>query len=325
MTSSSVGTPLDFSQRDGYVTLEAAWTQTEPVHVQVETEEGTESFPLLIGVKQGMRFARSPYGYPGPSRAFFTRDHVQQYLRLAAGEGWVGTYLRCHPIHGPRLKSTIDMPDAVLHHSGDVALVDLGTDDGKSLLSGYHKNMRRDIRRASRDGIVIEITMLEDGVERFAPLYADAMDRLNARPSLRYDRNYLERFANAVGESGFFSCAILADSIIAMCMLVVTGKTCQYHLSAGAASGPKGFENGMKLALHAGLVEAAKRGAVSANLGGGVGGADDGLWRFKTRFSSRIEPYLTLRTVADRIAFEELFTVDSASAVRGDSFPPSID
>ena len=47
-------------------------------------------------------------------------------------------------------------------------------------------------------------------------------------------------------------------------------------------------------------------GAKILHLGGGLGGADDSLYRFKLGFGTDVHPFYTLRVVHDRATYDEL-------------------
>jgi len=63
-------------------------------------------------------------------------------------------------------------------------------------------------------------------------------------------------------------------------------------------------------------------GVSSVNMGGGLGGATDGLLAFKLRFGGEKIPFQTFRIIPDSTNFESAFQVPAIEALSGNPFPP---
>jgi hypothetical protein len=94
------------------------------------------------------------------------------------------------------------------------------------------------------------------------------------------------------------------NSIAAAVMLVETDGIVEYHLmgvnEAFVSEGPA------KLILHVARGWAKERGDRYFHLGGGVGGANDSLLRFKAGFSPLRFPFYTFRVIVDPKEYRRL-------------------
>jgi len=321
---------FDFYHTPGYHALAEARGEGEGWLLGVEDAGELVAVPLLLrriaGAEgaadgsataagdPGWRDATSVYGYPGPVA---TRPDPPAALLAAfraaltaelGRRGVVAVFSRLHPL--------LDQP-ALLTGLGDVVpggetvSIDL-TLPAAERRRRYRTSHRYDIDRLLRRGLIGAPDLERRHLDAFVALYGQAMDRVGGGAEHRFARGDLERLL-AVPEAAavLMVCRAAGDRPRA----AAAGPACagiflscrgiaQYHLAATAPA----FErwSPLKLLIDAAAEHAAAGGARVLHLGGGVGGADDGLLHFKRGFSDRRHRFATWRWVVDPAAYREL-------------------
>ncbi len=246
------------------------------------------------------------YGYTGAawSPDWRDADHAAAWRATAdalRGEGVVSLLVRGHPL----LPVPQPLPaGSVLRQEGVVVVMDLGRDD-----EAYWASMRRDhrgeLRRALRDGLRTEVTRDPGRFEAFHALYLATMARVGAGAAYAFDA---ERLRALLVEDAFGSHLVEAyddDRLLASALFVAHPPFAHYFLAASAPDPRHGSRPG-RLVIHRARELLADAGCRELNLGGGVGAAEDGLFRFKAQFSERRAPFATLRWVLDPERYRDL-------------------
>jgi hypothetical protein len=263
--------------------------------------------PLLlreIPGGSGLRDVTCPYGYASPARsaeapAPFVDDALQAVGRRLRELGAVTWFLRLHPLLDegwhPRIGTV------VLH--GHTVSVDLTLDDAtyRSQLRGSH---RREIERARRSGVSAVNDPSMEHLDRFLALYEATMRRVGAADYYQFPRRYFGALAR-LGDDLQLWVALADGVVIAGALFCVARETgiVQYHLSAVDPGYRQ--QQPTKLLIDSVRAWGADNGLRQLHLGGGRGGTDDPLFRFKRGFSADTYRFRTVRVRLDEAAYVE--------------------
>jgi hypothetical protein len=313
----------DFYHLPGYVELSAKRDGGRAAALWVDDERGQMLLPLVIrpigldGVD-----ASSPYGYPGPlaSRpddAPFIGEALAAGLPALAEAGIVSCFVRLHPLLNPVPPAG---PWTIVRH-GDTVGIDLSQPE-ETLWRETRHDHRSHIRAAERARYVARIDAAMAHLPTFQRLYQATMRRVGASAFYLFDDAYFRQLRDVLGDRLHLWLVEAEGHVAAAGLFVETSGIVQYHLSATDESFARLAPN--KLMLHAVRAWARERGDAWLLLGGGVGAADDSLFRFKAGFSSLRFPFHTLRIVVRPAAYAELLrerAPSASAATASDWFP----
>jgi lipid II:glycine glycyltransferase (peptidoglycan interpeptide bridge formation enzyme) len=156
-------------------------------------------------------------------------------------------------------------------------------------------------------------------------IYRETMDRVQAKESYYFGRDYFARLAEMPGH---VHCGVVESEgrPAAACIFFECGGIVQAHL--GGTRSEFLNKSPFHLLLYSAAEWARARGNRYLHMGGGVGGSNDRLLQFKRGFSPLRFPFSTLRLVTDEGKYRALTTRRArAAAVSveevscGDFFP----
>ena len=295
----------DFYHLPSYARMSAVTEKGEPYGLFV-TEAGRSLFlPLIIRSiphADGARDATSPYGYPGTlviapeeERASFARDALLFARAWLSSQGIVSLFVRQNPVLGPAVDFSGAEGAASVSH-GETIVIDLRATE-EAMWSQTMSGHRNEINRSVRAGHVASIDTEFRHLDRFVAIYQDTMARVGASAYYFFDRAYITALREALGPSLSLAVVTIGDVVAAAGLFVETCGIVQYHLSGTDPAFMK--ERPTKLMLHHVRGWAKARGNTVMHLGGGVGGAEDSLFKFKAGFSKGRAAFHTLRMIAD--------------------------
>lgn len=308
----------DFYHLAGYHLLAFQRGEGTPFLFVVEDAGHFVALPLLLrpvegGSRRGLEQwfdATSVYGYAGPvtSKEDLPSSLVTKFrIELATtlrDMRVVSVFSRLHPLF-PQV--------GVLQGLGRVKAVGTTVSINLELQpeeqwAQYRENHRRDIRRLRRLGWASRScagqSCVDEYVDSFLETYRATMDRLNASGYYYFDRQYVRGLLSISGvEFRIFlaesSGTIGAAGIFSLCNGIV-----QYHLGGTKTEFLKYAP--MKMLFDDVRLWASRVGATRFHLGGGVGGTEDSLFRFKAGFSTERHEFQTWRWVLDDEAYRAL-------------------
>lgn len=254
----------------------------------------------------GLRDAIGVYGYgspaatPGMSATVLARA-FDRIGAAAADMRLVTAFSRLHPLLPLDLGRTQDRLRVV--RSGVTAGVDLLV-DRTELWGSLRKGHRSDIRRLQGRGYRVawdDWSRLPD----FVRMYGQTMERVEASDYYRFPVDYFTALRDDLAGRVLFGLVRAPDgSLVSGALFFRCEGIMQYHLSATT---PEGLRLGAGKLL---IWEAAQRGADAGahvlHLGGGYGGAEDSLLRFKLGFATNRYTFDTLRFITDAESYAEL-------------------
>lgn len=300
-------TPHDFYHLPCYALLESLAVPGRAL--AYHDPEGGLLVPLIRRpVSGGGADAVSPYGYAGPlsSAAPGAADLTDVWARfVAAGReaGLVTSFLRLHPLLGAADPPGVTDAAVEAVATGRTVSIDLTLDE-ESLRRTLRENHRRDVRKLLQRGFSVRHER-RASLDDFGRLYRAAMRRHGAEERYLFGDDYLQRLAGCLG-SALHYCSVLGPDGDTACAGLFTrvGDIVQYHLGATAEKWLQ--DSPSKLMFVAMRDRARAQGARVLHLGGGVGGREDSLLRFKRGFGTDEHVYATVRVTHDAAAYRAL-------------------
>lgn len=280
-----------------------------PWMVHYAEEEGGILFPLLLrNINHSpYRDATSVYGYAGPlsygRHAPGIAGRFQAALReLFLKEKIVSVFSRLHPY----IQGQEGLLDGMgeLEDLGRVVNIDL-TARPEEQWSQVSRRFRSYINKA-RKTYRVRRAETDADLERFVALYQQTMKRLGAHPRYYFKKAYYNELWH--GHS-FRTEMLMAEDpqtgqVISAAMFVLCCDMVQYHLSG--TDGAYIDLHPVKLLIDEMRLQATREGKRYFNLGGGIGGHEDSLFEFKSRFSKDYREFFIWKFIADEDRYRQL-------------------
>ena len=332
--------PHDFYHRPEYVGLDADWNRARPRAFLARAGDAELFVPYLLRRCDALgpqavdgetaSDVVSPYGYPGlllseaaRGSARFAREAMRCLCETLREMGVCSAFFRMHPLLGDGIPALF--PEGFFTPGGETVAMDLTLDD-RQLWKAVREGHQWTIKKCVRLGFVPRMVALRDHIDAFMEIYRDTMDRVQARESYYFGRDYFARLAEMPER---VHCCLVEwqGRPAAACIFFECGGIVQAHLG-GTRSEFLG-RSPFHLLLYFAAEWARSRGNRYLHMGGGVGGSSDRLLQFKRGFSPLLFPFWTLRLVTDPETYREL-TVRRARAadvpveeMAGDDFFPA--
>lgn len=329
----------DFYHLPAYVALEAERMQAQPAAFLAEDGTRRLFVPFLqracgamfpeAGFGAELSDVTSPYGYPGPvlsdaarQAPDFTRAALEAMGKTLSTRGVCSAFVRLHPLLNQGFRFIL--PADVLTHHGETVAIDLTLDDNvlwKQIRDGHQWT----INKARRLGFTARMAPLGEHLDVFMAIYQETMDRVKAKETYYFGRDYFERLA-AMPEQVHCGIVLSKGTVIAACIFLECGGIVQAHL--GGTRSDFLPRSPFHLALHHAMLWAKARGNRYLHLGGGLGGANDSLLQFKAGFSPLRFPLLAMRLVTNEASYRRLVELRAQAcrvppeALLGSSFFP---
>jgi hypothetical protein len=256
----------------------------------------------------------SPYGYPGvivSDAAKGDRDFIKTALVLAierlGAEGVCAAFLRQHPVLSPSFDD-LDLPGMTLRRVPTVAVSLQATES--EIWARTRKGHQSTINRCTRLGHVARIGTWQEHGAAFREIYRETMDQASAAGHYYFDDAYFDAL-QALGNHVHLCIVEAAGDIAAACLLFECHGVVHAHL--GGTRERYRSQSPFSLLLHFARLWARERGNHVLHLGGGVGGADDPVFKFKEGFSRDRLDYVTVQLVIDQARYKSLVHARSAS------------
>ena len=251
----------------------------------------------------------SVYGYPGVLtsidedsefadhfRDIFQSELLQVFKQLSV----VTFFSRTNPL----------LPNTWMLE-GMAEIFPLSTTIAIDLLTGEEEQLRQmskghkyDIRKACKNGVIVEEDISFQYIDDFILIYNETMKRNNASAHYYFPKKYYLQLKKSFKDSIRLYFAKIDGVEISASMFFFEGNIIQYHLSGSL---PEYFHlNGAKLILDHVRRLGKQNGFAWLHLGGGVGSSEDNLFRFKAGFSKLRLPFHIVRMVINQDVYAEL-------------------
>lgn len=245
------------------------------------------------------------YGYGGPLSSdddpSFLEEAERALVECLAERKVIGGFTRFHPVLGNvRLaRGAFEvMPDR------QTVAIDLTLGVDEMLRTSIHQKHRNAINKARREGLTVEFDHDLCFLDEFRGLYTATMDRLSADDFYYFGDEYFSELRRCFYGRVFLGLARHKGQVVSAALFFVDGPWAHYHL-AGSREDALGLSPNT-LMLYEAALECGRMGAALLHLGGGLSGReDDGLFRFKARFSPLRFEFNTGRLIVLREAYAE--------------------
>jgi hypothetical protein len=306
----------DIYHLPGYHRLAAANGEGTPFLFCYEDSGDFIAVPLLIRpipLKTGkdcsgdvLYDATSVYGYPGPvaSRADLPERVVSRFKTCLSDElrrrRVVSVFSRLHPlIHSCPLLNGLGRIARV----GTTVSIDL-THPEEEQRRSYRRDHKRDINALKREGYSISHDLSRRYLDEFIDIYYETMDRVGASEDYYFSYDYFRELFSEQSENVHLFVAMLEGRLVAGAIVTICDGIVQTYLSGHRAIG--GRLAPKKLLIDEVRKWAVEQRAHTFHLGGGVGGKEDSVYRFKAGFANQEHEFHVWRWVLDDEAYDAL-------------------
>lgn len=257
---------------------------------------------------KGIYDSITPYGYGGVLFKGDTSETNRQafweaYLEKMAEERIVDNFVRYHP---------------VIRNAGPMRpisnVIDLGKTIAMNLVSpeliweNIHSKNRNMIRKAEKNGIVIEHGQGMDLFDKFIEIYNATMDKDHAEEYYYFKRPFYESIHNDLRNNYEMFYAMLDGEIIAMSIMLFGNRQMHYHLSGSVLE----YRNlaPSNLLLYKAAAWGCEQGFKTFHLGGGVGSGEDNLYKFKAAFNKNSDYQFSIgKQIFNQEKYDELVRI----------------
>ena len=262
----------------------------------------------------------SPYGYPGillsESAAMtpeFLQSAMSEFISKLRERNVCSAFLRMHPILNQGLNEIYSSD--ICKVSGHTVGVDISLSI-EEIWSQTRSDHRKDINRHKRSGLIASMVPFEDYFDEFFDCYNQTMERVNAKQLYYFDRNFFSSWLDNLKEHIHLGIVKFDDEVMCACLFTECSGIVQSYLSGTKNKFLK--QSPDKLLFNYVRFWAKERGNKFVHLGGGYGGAKDGVYNFKAGFSKQIYTFLTFRLITNVEKYHHLVELQ-ASALETDS------
>ena len=250
----------------------------------------------------------TPYGYGG---VLFDGDASEAncqafwkaYLAEMEKEHIVDNFVRYHPV----LKNAVPMkPISNVIDLGKTIAMDLASPE--LIWENIHSKNRNMIRKAEKNGIVIEHGQGMDLFDKFIDIYNATMDKDHAEEYYYFKRPFYESIHKDLRDNYELFYAKLEDKIIAMSIMIYANGRLNYHLSGSDIE----YRNlaPSNLLLYKAALWGCEKGMKTFHLGGGVGSGEDNLYKFKAAFNKVSDYQFSIgKQIFDQQKYDELVKI----------------
>ena len=188
-------------------------------------------------------------------------------------------------------------------NAGTTVAIDLSKSDADQL-KDISKGHKYDIRKAKREGVIVIEDKGFQYIDNFINIYNETMNRVNSDDYYYFVKDYYTNLKDKLGNSVKLYFAKLGDIFIGTSMFLCSNGIIQYHLS-GTPLKHINF-SGAKVILEEIRQWGMQNEYKWLHLGGGLGSAEDHLYRFKAGFSKERFPFHIIKMIRDPIIYKEL-------------------
>jgi len=261
----------------------------EPILFVFEEGDCFIALPLIKREISGTPFfdLTSVYGYSGPfsnkDLSAFSRITNQNFksafIDFMQEERCICVFSRLHPfLNQQYLLENI----GGLKENGKTIYMDL-TIPLEEQKKKYEKRLYRQVKKLRQSGYLIKEADSQEEIKMFTDMYWKNMDRLNASPNYYFDEQYFTNLLNSTTLESKLILIYNGPELICGAIVLLSNEIIRNHLSATAAHYLK--ESPSKLMTDEISMIGRRTGKKIFHLGGGVGGREDNLFKFKKHFS----------------------------------------
>jgi lipid II:glycine glycyltransferase (peptidoglycan interpeptide bridge formation enzyme) len=262
----------------------------------------------------------SVYGYAGPVSKNFDEDFDNLKFSKALNsclqeQKIVSVFSRLNPFINFQHKVLKGIGE--IKHVGKIVNVDL-KDSLDIQRQNYQRRIKTQINKARRLCTVKKVSTKEE-ILKFIEIYYENMDRVQARSSYYFKPDYFFKFLESKTLQTDLLIATLNETneIVAGAMFIKTNNIVQYHISGSKEEyldiAP------IKLLIDEMRIHATQENYTYFNLGGGYGGNNDSLLRFKLSFSKKLVDFHVWQYIVNQESYDSITNPEETKQL--DYFP----
>ena len=224
----------------------------------------------------------TPYGYGGwiMEGEGDRKKLFAEYGKWCLENSIICEFVRFHPLIGNQ-RYCID--DYNVIPLGQVIALDLR--DKNVMWANMSSRNRNKIKKAMNFGVSVSMGQKEK-LDEFIEIYEDTMDRDNAEEYYYFKREYYDCLFDELGDDEIYIFnSELDGKMLSNCIIFKVNGRLSYHLAGSTRTSGNIYETNL-LIYQVGLW-GNENNCVSLILGGGVGSAEDNLYRFKKGFDDK--------------------------------------
>ena len=265
----------------------------------------------------------SVYGYPGPISSLpfdlIKREAIVSFKAVLSeyfiSSNVVSVFSRLHPLMDQKL--ILNNFDGIVNN-GQTVYIDLAADI-EAIRTNYGHGTSSSIQILRKKGYFVKEADSINEIKHFIEIYYSNMARVNAAPYYFFKEDYFLELLN----TSDFNCKLflvcLDGKIASGSVITFTSNIMQYHLSGTHSDYYKDAPT--KLLIDEVALFGQNIGMKYFHLGGGIGGSNDSLFKFKAGFSDLYANFFTWRFIANRPIYDNLVLERSKLYVLTDTFP----
>ena len=243
----------------------------------------------------------TPYGYGGwIIEGNNTESLFRSYEQWIQKNGIVSEFVRFHPMLQNQAKCDLFYNTIQL---GEVVHMELASSE--EIWSNITSKNRNVIRKAMKNDVKIYNGRFPEIFDTFRLIYNGTMDKDNAEDYYYFDKHFYDSVLNDLPHNSQVFWAEKDGTIIAASIMLTANKKMNYHLSGSL----KEYSSlaPTNLLLYEAALWGCANGYKSLYLGGGVGSAEDSLFKFKKAFfKGDTNHYYIGNRIYDERAYNEL-------------------
>jgi serine/alanine adding enzyme len=287
-----------FEKKDIYFTYEFFLSSLlvdggEPILFFYEDENGKVAYPFIKreipNLKNKVYYdITTPYGYGGPliqiigDKEQFLEQFRKKIKSYCEKNDIVSEFIRFHPL----LENQMGLDRYLdISYIRNTIYMDLGGSEEQIMkLPGKTRNM---VRKAERNGVIIEKINSIENLELFSIIYNSTMDRNEASDYYFFEKKYFHDLIELLDSNIQMFGAYFEGKLISATLIFNYGEFIHYHLSGA-------LREYLNLGTSNLLIQKVaewgnENGYKTFHLGGGYSGNEDSLYRFKKSFT-KTEP-----------------------------------
>ncbi|WP_313552420.1 GNAT family N-acetyltransferase [Aerococcus sp.] len=259
----------------------------------------------------------TPYGYGGfIFEGNFMKDDLnrfnKEYELFCIDNKIVSEFVRVHPLH-----NNLNKLEKIYELTEHGKTISLSLDSKQEIWDNFTSKNRNIIRKAIKSGVEVYWGRSQALLDEFIPLYKNTMNHDNASDYYYFSDDFYKSIIYDLKYNMMFFYAVKDSTIASIAMILFDNHSMHYHLSASNRMFQKYAPNNLLLSEVA--IWGLENGFTNFHLGGGLGGQEDSLFKFKKAFNkSDPNKFYLGKKIFNNIIYEEL---SNKIQTKSDYFP----
>lgn len=265
----------------------------------------------------------SVYGYPGP---ISNRDmdslsdetifnFSKSLVEVLDSLNIVSVFSRLHTFF-PQVD--LFKPLQSIYENGKTVTIDLSL-SLEEQRSKYRRTIRENINQLKRKNYYVKEIETRDDLAEFVSIYIENMKRIGASDYYLFDEKYFMNMLSSDEFSSKILMVYLADKPVCGTIITYTKSIIQGHLIGTRSDYLK--DSPAKLLVDEITILGRKLGMRYFHLGGGLGGKEDSLFKWKAGFSDLFLNFYTFRHIVNEQEYANLVEKNKVDNQETDYFP----